>query len=486
MNNQAANSTSGVQLIGLLAVVACFGLAATWAINRWTQDAEQAELTESGQPTTDRQVTEPGPQESIAAESVKPDRNTAGIQPSVVLPRQSFAITPDQLEAECEKFIELLLKTLPNNSDALNLAAMYYSRTQQTNKADELWTKSLAISPSNPALYNNWSTNAIQQGHSERALEILDQAERHGVKDPQLLYQRAFALSNLGRDEEVEKLLAPLARSAEMTGSLWMQLGLSQSQLGKYELARDSLLKARELGINNRPVLNGLVNCSARLKDRQAAETYRSELMAIKENVTEFGQEQYEARSESRIRSFSLSIMGEGVEVYRLAGRLQYAELAALRVLAIEPNSLDASNLLLQIYVDKKEPHNQYAVLERLIDLQPGYLLNYLLMARAASLAGNQAQAEGLIKLTIASSPEDATSWSAMAEFLLEQNRSAEAVWYIEQAIDRSPSREAYQLLASALRASGQTDRAAAAEAKVQELTRIPTIRAQAPNLKGP
>ncbi len=271
-----------------------------------------------------------------------------------------------------------------------------------------------------------------------------------------------------------------------MDGSHWLQLGLSQSKLEKYEAARGSLLKARELGINSKSLLNGLVHCAARLRDRESAEAYRSELQSIKEDETEFGQEQYEARSESRIRRLSLGILGEGIEVYRLAGRLEDAEHAALRVLAIEPNSLDVCNLLLEIYADKKEPHNQYAVLAKLTELQPGYLLNYLLMAKAASMAGNHAQAEGLIKLTIASAPEDATSWIAMAEFLIERGRSADAVWYIEQAIDRAPSRDAYRLLANALRVSGQKDRAASAEAKAQELTKIPTVRAQAPNLKGP
>ena len=480
MNNQASNSTSGVQLIGLLVAVACFGLVASWGIDRWSKDSKSAELAKSGEQTSE------ATREQLDVETAKRSLNTVGMHPSVVLPRQSFAISGDQLESECGKFVERLLKTLPNDSVALNLAALYFSRTQQTTKADGLWARILAMSPKDLVLYFNWSTNAIQQGQSERALEILDQAVRNGVKDPQLLYQRAVSLSNLGRDEEVETLLAPLVTSAEMDGSHWLQLGLSQSKLEKYEVARASLLKARELGINNTSLLNGLVNCTARLKDRQAAEAYRSELLSIKEDVTEFGQEQYEARSESRIRALSLGILGEGIEVYRLAGRLEDAEHAALRVLAIEPSSLDVCNLLFEIYVDKKEPHNQYAVLERLTELQPGYLLNYLLMAKAASMAGNQAQAEGLIKLTIASAPEDATSWIAMAEFLLERGRSAEAVWYIEQAIDRAPSRDAYWLLANALKASGQNESAATAKAKAQELTKIPTIRAQAPNQKGP
>ncbi len=480
MNDQATKSTSGVQLIGLLLAVACFGLVASWAINRWSKDSKSAELAKSGEQTSE------ATREQLDVETAKPSLNTVGMQPSVVLPRQSFAISGDQLESECGRFVERLLKTLPNDSVALNLAALYFARTQQTNKADGLWTKILAMSPKDLGLYFNWSANAIQKGQSERALEILDEAVRNGVKDPQLIYQRAVSLSNLGRDEEVETLLAPLVTSAEMDGTHWLQLGLSQSKLEKYEVARGSLLKARELGINNTSLLNGLVNCSARLKDRQAAEAYRSELLSIKEDVTEFGQKQYEARSESRIRALSLGILGEGIEVYRLAGRLVDAEHAALRVLAIEPNSLDICNLLVEIYIDKKEAHNQYAVLERLTELQPGYLLNYLLMAKAASIAGNHAQAEGLIKLTIASAPEDATSWSAMAEFLIERRRSAEAVWYIEQAIVRAPSRDAYWLLANALRASGQNDRAATADAKVQELTKIPIIRAQTPNLKGP
>ena len=287
MNNQASNSTSGVQLIGLLVAVACFGLVASWGINRWSKDSKSAELAKSGEQTSE------ATREQLDVETAKRSLNTVGMQPSVVLPRQSFAISGDQLESECGKFVERLLKTLPNDSVALNLAALYFSRTQQTTKADGLWARILAMSPKDLVLYFNWSTNAIQQGQSERALEILDQAVRNGVKDPQLLYQRAVSLSNLGRDEEVETLLAPLVTSAEMDGSHWLQLGLSQSKLEKYEVARASLLKARELGINNTSLLNGLVNCSARLKDRQAAEAYRSELLSIKEDVTEFGQEQY-------------------------------------------------------------------------------------------------------------------------------------------------------------------------------------------------
>ncbi len=513
MNNQASNSISAVQLIGLLLGVTCFGVLASWALSRWSQSLSEKgsdplrrgqELNENDSPPKGQTPFRTGSKNTVNAELAKSESQTSdptqellavetakssihdGMQPSVVLPRQAFAISSDQLEAECGKFVERLLNSLPDDSVALNLAALYYSRTQQTTKADELWKRVLALSPKDLVLYYNWSSNAIQQGQSERALEILAQAERNGVKDPQLVYHRAVSLSHLGRDEEVESLLGPLVTSAEMDGSHWLQLGLSQSKLGKYEVARVSLLKARELGVNSKSLLNGLVNCSARLKDREAAEAYRSELSSIKEDVTEFGQEQYEARSESRIRALTLGILGEGIEVYRLAGRLNNAEHAALRVLAIEPHSLDVCNLLYEIYVDKKEPHNQYAVMERLTELQPNYLLNYLLMAKAASMAGNHARAEGLIKLTIASAPEDATSWSAMAEFLIERDRSTEAVWYIEQAIVRAPTRDAYLLLADALKVSGQNDRAVAAEAKAQELTKIPTIRAQVPNVKGP
>jgi tetratricopeptide (TPR) repeat protein len=478
MNNRAANTPSGVQWTGLLLLVVCFGLAASWIIKSWSYDSDTdvSRIEEASNNSV---------RPSIDIETAKTPHDDVSLQPTIALPRQSFVISGDQLELECGSFIDRLQTNLPNDSKALNLAALFYSRTQQTIKADELWKKVLSMAPRDLSLYFNWSSNAIQQGQSDRALEILDQAERNGVRDPQLLYQRSVSLSNLGRDEEVESLLVPFATSKEMDGSHWLQLGLSQSKLGKHELARESLLRARELGVNGRTLLNGLINCSARLKDRQAAEAYRKELDSLKEEVTEFGQDQYEARSEARIRSVSMGIMGEGIEVYRLAGRPLDAEHAALRVLALEPNSADVCNLLLEIYVAKKEYHNQYAVLERLTELQPGNLLNYLLMAKAASMGGNQARAEGLIKLTIATAPEDVTSWIAMAEFLIERNRSAESVWYIEQAIVREPSRDAYKLLANALRASGQNDRAAIAEAKAEELTKIPTIRAQAPK-KGP
>jgi predicted Zn-dependent protease len=480
--NQPNNSIQPVQIIALLLVVGGGGVVASWGIRELMVntpiDSTAPTEVKNSAPAT---ATKP----SEDAVLMVRDQVTGVLTPaspltaSVILPRVPLAVTPDKLEKECEEFVDRLVRKLPEDTLALNLAAMYYSKVQQTTRADELWQKCVKSAPKDPLIYHNWSTNAIHRGNSQQALEILDTAQKAGVEDAQLLYQRCIALSNLGRDEEVEGVLARNLANSQMNGPLWLQLGLSQLKLGKHQLALESLVKAKADGILNKPLLNGLISCSARLKDREAAEKYRKELESIEEKVTEFGQSEFEARSEERVKAFSIGILGEAIEVYRLAGMLEDAEQTALRVLSLNPELAEVYALLEKIYADKKEPANQLAVLERLTEFQPGFLLNYLLMAKAASMCGDSAKAEALIKLTIAMGPEDKTSWIAMAEFLLEQNKPKKAIYYLRRVIELSPEESAgYALLSRALNLTGQTAEAKEADIEARRLTRIPTVRA--------
>ena len=432
--NQNKNSIQPIQVIALLLIVGGVGLAASWGIRALLPkppvDRSPSGLDGLGsyQSTIDQAAREDAPKTIAASSGIqRPGPQNSPATATVILPRVPLAIAPDKLEKECEQFVERLVGQLPDDPLALNLAAMYYSQTQQTSRADELWKKCVKSSPKDPLIYQNWSTNAIHRGDSQQALDILDQAKNNGIDDVQLLYQRCIALSNLGQDSEVESILAMNVANSRMNGPLWLQLGLSQLKLGKYKLASESLLHAQEEGIKNKPLLNGLISCSARLKDREAAEKYRKELESLDEKVTEFGQPEFEARSESRVKTFSIGILGEAIEVYRLAGLLDDAEQTSLRVLLMNPSLTEVYDILAKIYAEKKEPANQLAVLERLTEFQPGFLLNYLLMAKAASQCGDSAKAEALIKLTIAMGPQDSTSWIAMAEFLVEQNRPTKA-----------------------------------------------------------
>jgi len=479
--SQTNNSIQPIQVIVLLLIVGGVGLAASWGL-RTLNHEPPSNQSPSGFDESGGDQSAIDPARKLALKESVGTQVAAQSSPTnatVILPRVPLAVSPDKLEKEVEQFVERLVHQLPEDTIALNLAAMYFSNTQQTSRADLLWEKCVKSSPEDAMIYHNWSTNAIHRGDSERALEILDRAKNCGIDDGQLLYQRCIALSNLGKDAEVESILASRVINSQMNGSLWLQLGLSQLKLGKHKLASESLRNAKEDGISNKPLLNGLISCSARLKDRETAEIYRKELESLEEKVTEFGQTEFEARSEARVKTFSIGILGEGVEVYRLAGLLEDAEQTSLRVLLLDPSLSEVYKILAKIYAEKKEPANQLAVLERLTEFQPGFLLNYLLMAKAASLCGDAAKAESLIKLTIAMGPEDSTSWIAMAEFLVEQGKPTKAIWYLRRALELSPDDSAgYTLLAKAHRMAGQDSDAKQAENNARRLTKIPTVRA--------
>lgn len=420
----------------------------------------------------------PGPTTSPPKLTMANGKTTNPKVPSVVLPDFPVPLDPSEFETECERFVEELRSRLPDNPLALNVVAMYYSQMQQTTKADELWKRCVQLAPKDPIYYFNWATNYLNRSESELALQVMESAIANGLDRSIFTYQIAISLANLSRDAEVEELVSKEANKGADNPSLLLLLGQSQVKLGKIAEARTSFESARAGGVNNKALVNGLLTCSVRLKDKEAAEKYRKELESFASEQQEFGQKQFDKRSEVEMRRFGLGIIGESIEVLRRAGDLNWAEAVGLRAIFLDPKNIDVYRLMAEVYRDRQEPQNAMVVYERLCSLQPTDALNHLYHARASADAGHFAKAEGILKYAIALAPLDPACFATMGEFLLEQGRAKEAAWYLRQAVSLDPSREGRLLYIRSLRESGEQDEAKAQEAILNDSTVVPRVRA--------
>lgn len=398
--------------------------------------------------------------------------------PSVVLPDFAVPLDPSEFETECERFAEELRTRQPDNPLALNVVAMYYSQMQQTTKADELWKRCVQLAPKDPIYYFNWATNYLNRSESELALKVMESAISNGLDRSIFTYQIAISLANLSRDAEVEELVSKDAKKGADNPSLLLLLGQSQVKLGKIAEARASFESARAAGVYNKALVNGLLTCSVRLKDKEAVEKYRQELESFTSEQQEFGQQRFDKRSEAEMRRFGLGIIGESIEVLRRAGDLTWAEAVGLRAIFLDPKNVDVYRLMADVYRDRQEPQNAMVVYERLCSLQPTDVLNHLYHARASADAGHIAKAEGILKYAVALAPLDPACFATMGEFLLEQGRAKEAAWYLRQAVSLDPSREGRSLYIRSLRESGDLDEAKAQEAILNDSTVVPRVRA--------
>ncbi|MCU0711683.1 MAG: hypothetical protein MUC43_06460 [Pirellula sp.] len=492
--NQAVNpSPNIVQTVGMLVLVALIAGAGSYGLYRYAGSMQdqvpETDIPLSGamQPDGAGSAEDSGtevtaariesgaggknsaskPVAPVAGSNVSTKSNATDVafrQPSVVLPDFAAPLDPSEFETECEQFVEELAARLPENPLALNVVAMYYSQMQQTTKADELWKKCVALAPDDPIYYFNWATNYLNRSESELALQVMEKAIARGLDRSVFTYQVAISLANLSRDAEVEELVSKEPDQGASNPSLLLLLGQSQVKLGKIAEARASFEAARAAGVFNKAIVNGLLTCSVRQKDKESAEKYRKELESFASDQQEFGQKQFDKRSEVEMRRFGLGIIGESIEVLRRAGELDWAEAVGLRAIFLDPKSIDVYRLMADVYRDRKEPENAMVVYERLCNLQPTDVLNHLFHARASADAGQIAKAEGILKYAIALAPLDPACFATMGEFLLEQRRAKEAAWYLRKAVALDPSREGRTLYIRALRESGD-----ATEAKVQE-----------------
>jgi predicted Zn-dependent protease len=294
------------------------------------------------------------------------------------------------------------------------------------------------------------------------------------AKERYLFLSVGVAMNNLGRAEETIPIVKQTLESQPRSAAHWVVLGQAQLQLGQVEEAEKSLRTALQMGAQTKSVYFSLFNVCMRLGKREEALAFREKYTAFGEEKQLSAQERYQVLSEAEARRVCVSVYAEAAALYMAIPDLQSSEHLLLRVLTLEPNNQAACRELIRIYAEQASSANELLVRERLVELDPLDLMNYLELAKAYDKAGLPRDAEAAIKLGISMAPQSVIGFSVMTDFLLEQNQPARAQWYVEQALALKPSQQGFQLLAKTLRAQGKAQAANEAEKMARDLEQLP------------
>jgi predicted Zn-dependent protease len=279
-----------------------------------------------------------------------------------------------------------------------------------------------------------------------------------------------LALSNLGRGEEAEQVLAAALQRYPESAAHWLVLGQTQLKLGKASESETSLRKALELGLDSADLFFALGNACAQQGKQEEAAQAREQFARRKASAPLAADERFAVLSLAEAKRTAVAVMLEAAIVHAWQQDSLEAERLLLRAIAIEPTSAASCHKLAQIYREAGLAAEQRAVVERLVQLERLNLAHYLELARLSAELDEPEAAEAALKLAISVAPDNAAPYTTLARFYLQEQQLKKARWYAQESVRREPTAERYVLLASTCRLLGDQATAEAALAEAQRL----------------
>ncbi|QDV25448.1 tetratricopeptide repeat protein [Aureliella helgolandensis] len=457
----------------------CSLLALGLAVALFYQPQQSSGSDERGHRTSgEAPVAAPPPAKVAEANetSAGPGDHRSAPEPSLLLqsqarlPNTPSPATKEELETEAEWIADQLIAKIPENAMALHVGAVLNTRLHRTQAAEDLWKRCIELDPQGEIYYLNLAANALDRGDSQLAVDTIKRAMERGLESADAAHHLAIGYANLGMfDQALDTLNGALSKWSN-SGALILLLGQTQLKAGQAENAEASLRKALALGADSEATYFALANACMRNGNREAAKEFREIYSAHAQTDEVSGQERYKVLSEQEARGLAIAVCSEAAAVYRTQGFVREPEQLLLRILALEPENLAALISLAEIYSSKQQMAEELMTRERIIEVNPTDLLNYLRLAKTLDNAGLSNRAIATVKLAISMAPMSVPGYAAMSEFLLEKGELAGAQWYVTQALALRPSVAGYQLLARILRNGGHETDAQAAEALARKL----------------
>jgi tetratricopeptide (TPR) repeat protein len=367
----------------------------------------------------------------------------------VRLPDKPVELTPEQLRNEAEQVATGLEDRLPDQADALHVAAMFYAQTRQTAEAQRRWQRCVELSPLVELYYINLAAIAMDRGENEVAMATLEQAQQRGFSSPELMHHWGIALSNAGRFDEAIPIVQKSLKNNPTDANAWLSLGKLQLENGDLETAATSVQQAITLGLSSPSAYLALGNIYARQGKKeqasQALERYR-ERSTEKPSSTRAG---FESQNVQELTQTAVTVFVEAANVLSAAKEPLESERLLLRALTIAPDSLAAGQALAKFYFSQKMLAEERVVRERLLELNPYNFGGYVDLAKVYAQLQDLPAAEAVLKLAAARRPAAVDAFATLAELHWQSRHLPEARWYAEQAVLREERREGYQLLAA-------------------------------------
>ena len=363
------------------------------------------------------------------------------------------------LRAEQLRTVEQLVAAFPRSDDAVYLLGLVHNEQGDTASAMKFWQRSLEIDPSRADANDSLGNALLLRDEYEKAEEYFRKAL---AIDPGLATANAHLASTLIHQGKMREAAAILEKPQSLNAEAHRLLGEAYQNLGEFEKARASYLKAVALNSDLTEGYYGLSKVLNRLGEREQADKYFQTFSVLRERADERGRQVRADYNTMAITKKSVAQTHTDVgRVYVKEGRVREAETLWLKAAELDPKNSLCRLQLAVVYQQTGRHREALKHYEEIAMADPNDALVQLNMGRVWVKLNDMERAEQAFQQAIRLAPDQPESHSSLAELYLQARRNlAEAVALAETAVKLAPEAKYYALLGQAYAMSN--DRAGA------------------------
>lgn len=392
------------------------------------------------------------------------------LEPTLVFAGVEGRLGAAELQAYLAEVAETLTTEMASDSAALHIAAMIYAELRQTQTAEGLWRQCLEMSAEEMGPVVGLSGLLVDQGKTEEAIEILERARTSEKSTAEYFQKLADAYTKIGNLDSAEEVAKLGVRKFPNVAALWYELGVIESQLRKNGQAESSLRRAVDLGDRSRGTVNALVTILNRVGKTEEAQDLAKSVLPVEaekpesNDVPEGSEKQASDATFSEsyaevLRNLAVPFLRNASSVAAANKKLEHAEKWLLQALAEEPTNGEIYMDLSSILRTDRKWGDAVVLHQKLLDIQPTNILNYMNLASVATQAQRPELAEQVLADATKRFPDVAYLYGERAKLALVRGNTTLFEQLATKAYDLEPMNVEWTLmLAVAARQSGNSE----------------------------
>lgn len=358
-----------------------------------------------------------------------------------------------------------LLKTIPNNADAVFLMGLVYKEQGDLVEAVKWWERSLELDPNHADAYDGIGHAFLLKGEYRNAAALFRKAIQVSPTMSAVHFRLAQALMNVGETRDAISALQKDIQISPKASRSHRLLGEAYLQLREYQQAKQHYETAIEIQPDYAQAHYGLAAVYARTGDKDKAGECRKRFKELEAENQKAGRSWRSVLDPLAItRRNVASTHTEVGRLYRWRGFLWRAERLWQTAATLDPKNAPCRFELAAFYESQNQLEKALKMYEQLSEIEPQNGLNHFYIGGLNVRLKRFDTAEAAFRKVIELVPERCEGYRALAQLYVQTDRNLpEAETLARKAMELEPIALNYFVLSTVCEKNG--DRAGALSA---------------------